>query len=98
MQQRVIRAEAEVVTQSRVETPAGETEELPRLTRQEDDELRRLHWISKIGSLSLHKRERMLELRMRDRRQEIRPPREFAEEKVVVHHGQKRKWYRFGSR
>ena len=69
-----------------------------RLTRQEDDELRRLNWFSQIGILSQHKRERMLELRLRDRRNEIRGPREFAEEKVEVTAGTKRRWFVFGSR
>lgn len=69
-----------------------------RLTRQEDDELRRLNWFSQIGILSQRKRERMLELRLRDRRSEIRAPREFAEEKVEVEAGTKRRWFVFGSR
>ena len=98
MQKRDIRAETEAVSKSRVETLQGETQELARLTRGEDDELRRLHWISQIGCLSQHKRERMIELRLRDRRQEVRPPREFAEENVEVRGGKKRKWYQFGSR
>jgi hypothetical protein len=97
MQKRDIRAEAEDVSESRVEAMFGETQELPRLTREEDDELRRLHWISQIGALSHHKRERMVELRLRDRRQEIRAPREFAEEKVEIRGGKKRKWYQFRS-
>jgi len=98
VQERDFRAEAEDMSESRAETIHGETQELPRLTREEDDELRRLNWISQIGCLSQHKRERMVELRLRDRRQEIRPPREFAEEKVEVRDGKKRKWYHFGSR
>ena len=85
------------MSESRLEALQGETQELPRLTREEDDELRRLHWISQIGFLSQHKRERMVELRLRDRRQVIREPREFAEEKVEVRGGKKRKWYQFGS-
>ena len=86
------------MSESRVGALHQETQELSRLTREEDDELRRLHWISQIGCLSQHKRERMLELRLRDRRQEIRQPREFAEEKVEVRGGKRRKWYQFGSR
>jgi hypothetical protein len=39
----------------------------------------------------------MVELRLRDRRQEIRAPREFAEEKVEIRGGKKRKWYQFRS-
>ena len=70
----------------------------PRLTTDEDDELRRLHWISRIGSLSMSKRERILELRIRDRRNGIRAPREFAEEQVVVADGKTRRWYHFRSR
>lgn len=81
--------------ETRAEGMPGETQGLARLTRDEDDELRRLHWISQIGSLALHKRERLLELRVRDRRSEIRPPREFAEEKVEVRAGKRRKWYSF---
>lgn len=91
-----MRAEAEAVSESRVETLHGETQELPRLTREEDDELRRLRWISQVGCLSQHKRERMVELRLRDRRQVVREPREFAEEKIEVRGGKKRKWYKFG--
>jgi hypothetical protein len=69
-----------------------------KLTREEDDELRRLHWFSQIGVLSLAKRERMLELRLRDRRKDVRAPREFAEEKVDMTSGRRRKWYQFRSR
>lgn len=53
---------------------------LPGLTPDEDDELRRLGWISQVGSLAWHKQERMMQLRARDRRREIRPPREFGED------------------
>ena len=74
-----------------------ETQGLARLNREEDEELRRLHFISQIGCLSQHKRERMLELRLRDRRQEVRPPREVAEEKIEVRGGKQRKWYKFRS-
>jgi hypothetical protein len=38
----------------------------------------------------------MLELRLRDRRKEIRPPREYAEEKVETTASGRRKWYKFG--
>ena len=51
-----------------------------RLTRQEDDELRRLNFFSQMGSLSPLKKERFVQLRLRDRRIEIRPPREFGED------------------
>lgn len=47
------------------------------LTRDEDDELRRLHYFSQVGQLAGPKLERFLELRLRDRRKAIRPPREF---------------------
>lgn len=99
-----IRAEETLMAQSRdsasfEEVALDEVAEIPqRLTREEDDELRRLHWFSHMGVLSHYKRERMIELRLRDRRDEIRAPREFAEEKVDVKDGTKRKWYRFGSR
>lgn len=92
------RAEDRDVSHARIDTSPNETDELPRLTRDEDDELRRLNWIAQIGSLSFHKRERMMELRMRDRRTEIREPREFAEEVVEVHGTTRRKWYHFGTR
>ena len=52
------------------------------LTRAEDDELRRLHWLSRMGALALQKVERLIELRLRDRRAEIREPREFAAEQT----------------
>lgn len=61
------------------------------LTRAEDDELRRLNWISRIGALSISKRERLLELRLRDRRQEVRPPRELAGEAVDAASARRRK-------
>ena len=48
------------------------------LTQEEDDELRRLSYLAKVGVLSPHKTERMLELRLRDRRKEVREPREFS--------------------
>jgi hypothetical protein len=49
------------------------------LTREEDDELRRLHWFAQIGTLAARRVERLIELRLRDRRKEVRPPREFEE-------------------
>lgn len=48
-----------------------------RLSRDEDDELRRLHWFSEVAMLSGQKVERIVELRLRDRRAEIRQPREI---------------------
>jgi hypothetical protein len=47
---------------------------------QEDDELRRLHYLSKLGPLSRRSEQRIIELRLRDRREEIREPREFGTE------------------
>lgn len=63
-----------------------ESARLPQgLTHEEDDELRRLNWLSQTGSLGGRKIERLLELRLQDRRKEIRVPREVAEaERVVV--------------
>lgn len=59
--------------------PVDEPDPLPQgLTSAEDDELRRLHWLSRMGSLAARKVERLIELRIRDRRTEIREPREFA--------------------
>jgi hypothetical protein len=49
-----------------------------RLTHEEDDELRRLNYLAKIGPLSERNRNRFIELRLRDRRHEIREPREFG--------------------
>jgi hypothetical protein len=49
-----------------------------RVTVEEDSELRRLNYMAKMGQLSEHSRERMLELRLRDRRQDVREPREFG--------------------
>ena len=53
---------------------------LPQLTQDEDNELRRLEWISQVGTVALHKQERLMELRVRDRRQQIRPPREIEQD------------------
>ena len=55
-------------------------DDLPReqragLTRLEDDELRRLAFIKRFGSLSAEAQERLAQLRLKDRRKEIRPPR-----------------------
>lgn len=46
------------------------------LTRDEDDELRRLNFLAQTGPLSERSKARMLELRLRDRRETVRPPRE----------------------
>lgn len=55
-----------------------------RLTRQEDDELRRLNYFSLFGALAPKRQERFVELRLRDHRAEIRPPREFGEDESYV--------------
>ena len=60
------------------ETPLPDTLGLSEgLTREEDDELRRLHYFRQVGDLSSDKVERFIELRLRDRRGEVRPPRGF---------------------
>ncbi|HEX4862794.1 MAG TPA: hypothetical protein VFV02_01905 [Acidimicrobiales bacterium] len=66
------------------------------LTREEDDELRHLHWLSQIGTLAGHKAERFIELRLKDRRSGIRPPREDEEAYPVG--GTKRRWLRLRGR
>ena len=43
------------------------------MTREEDNELRRLSFFQQVGALSDHRRERFNELRLRDRPKEIRP-------------------------
>lgn len=55
---------------------------LPRLSYDEDAELRRLEFISQVGSLAEHKQARLLELRARDRRSQVRSPRETVVERV----------------
>lgn len=50
------------------------------LTLEEDDELRSLNYLNEIGCLAPHKAERLLELRLRDRRFKVRPPRDLVEE------------------
>lgn len=50
-----------------------------RLSPEEDDELRRLHYMGTQGMLSERMRERLLVLRVRDRRDHIRSPREFGD-------------------
>ena len=57
--------------------PAGPVAE--GLTREEDDELRRLHYFSQFGALAGQKLERFLDLRLHDRRASVRTPREFDE-------------------
>ena len=48
------------------------------LSREEDNELRRLNFMSQLGALSERSKLRIIELRIRDRRHAIRPPREFG--------------------
>lgn len=50
------------------------------LTRLEDNELRRLNWMAQRGMLTEGMRERMIELRLRDRRETIRRPRLVSDE------------------
>lgn len=45
------------------------------LSREEDDELRILGFLAELGVLSDRENERLVELRLRDRRKEIREPR-----------------------
>lgn len=66
------------------------------LSYAEDEELRRLNYLAEISTLAEVKAERLIELRLRDRRDEVRAPREFAEENIDAR--TKRKWYQFGSR
>jgi len=70
------------VERSKTSKPVAEptADPLPQLTQDEDNELRRLEWISQVGTVALHKQERLMELRVRDRRQQIRPPRELEED------------------
>ena len=49
------------------------------LTRDEDDDLRRLTWLSQMGTLSRCKRVCLSDLLVRDRREQVRPPREFQQ-------------------
>lgn len=63
------------------------------LSREEDDELRRLNFMAQNGALSERSEARMMELRLRDRRRTVRPPRELeiATERVR----QSTQWSRF---
>lgn len=61
-----------------MQNPDGDGEPVEAgLSREEDDELRRLSFFSTVGALSEEKLNRFRELRERDRREEVRPPREF---------------------
>ena len=57
--------------------PAGRPDG-PHLTQEEDDGLRRLKFLATYGELSQLSKERLLELRLRDRREEVRLPRELG--------------------
>lgn len=50
------------------------------LTSEEDDELRRLNYMGQHAQLSWRSMERLVELKLRDRRSTIRQPREFGPE------------------
>jgi hypothetical protein len=65
------------------------------LTRDEDDELRRLHYFTEVGNLSDRKQERLIELRLRDRRKTVRQPREFGEDESYAT-PRRRRWLPFG--
>lgn len=54
------------------------------LTTEEDDELRRLNALAQLGSLSPTSVERLLALRLRDRRTTIRRPRDVVGEQKEV--------------
>ena len=70
------------VTDTHGGTTTQETPELVQgLTPEEDDELRRLHFFQQVGTLAGQKLDRFIELRLRDRRKTIRPPREFEVKK-----------------
>lgn len=64
------------------------------LSRQEDDELRRLNYFGEVGTLAGSKLERFAELRLRDRRKEIRAPREFGEDKSSPTGSKRGRWLR----
>ena len=64
------------LTGSALERRSGTGE---HLTRAEDDDLRRLTWLSQMGTLSGCKRLCLIDLLARDRRDQVRAPREFQE-------------------
>jgi len=66
------------------------------LSREEDDELRHLYRLSQIASLAGRKAERFIELRLRDRRRDVRSPREGEGGGSPV--GTRRRWLRFRGR
>jgi hypothetical protein len=75
------------------EAPLGD-----KLTHEEDDELRRLYYMSQVGSLSPWSKERLLELRIRDRRFTIRRPREMEQKQRASSRDDDRGWKKFISR
>jgi hypothetical protein len=84
------------MAKARTVPPLDEIAELKQgLTRDEDDELRRLHWFSQVGELAARKRERMIELRIRDRRQDIRPLRGHGEPDAGPPVHSTRRWLKF---
>lgn len=87
------------MAKSRTARPVDEAVPIPQgLTRDEDDELRRLHHLSQLGELAGRKRERLIELRVRDRRKDVRPVQRLGEDEFYVESGSKRKWFSFRGR
>ena len=76
-----------------VPSPGGEADDVTggRLTESEDGDLRRLNYMAKNGMLSDWSRQRMIELRARDRRQMIREPVEIVTEVAAA--SEKRKFF-----
>lgn len=86
------------MAKSRTARAVDEAVPIPQgLTRDEDDELRRLHRLSQMGELAGRKRERLIELRVRDRRKDIRPVQRFGEDELCASPS-KRKWFSFRGR
>lgn len=66
----------------------------PGLSPREDLELRRLYWIAQARTLKGPDIKRFVELRQRDRRTDIRPPKELSDEVGEMHEAVRR-WLRF---
>lgn len=64
------------------------------MSHQEDLELRRLYWIAQARTLRGPDIRRFVELRQRDRRSEIRPPKELADGFREMHEAVRR-WLRY---
>lgn len=62
------------------------------LSPDEDDELRRLNFLATVGQLSDSRQERLVELRLRDRRDDVREPRESLVVKENEEDGGKRQF------